>query len=145
MEPWFIYALVSAIFAGAVAVLATAGMKGIDSTLAMAIRVVVILPMTWAIVAWQGNLAKVSTLTNRNWTFLVLSAVATGLSWLFYFRALAMAGPSRVAPIDKSSLVFTVVLAMIFLGERPTLQTYVAAGLVAAGVIVSALKFGPAN
>ena len=145
MEPWFIYALASAVFAGAVAVLATAGMKGIDSTLAMAVRVVVILPMTWMIVAWQGNLGKIATLSGRNWLFLGLSAVATGLSWLLYFKALALAGPSRVAPIDKSSLVFTVILALLFLGERPSTQTYIAAALVAAGVIVSALKFGPAN
>lgn len=144
MQTWLIYALLSAVCAALVTVFVKAGFQQkIDPDLFTALRMIVILPMAWIVVWLKGTGGQIATITDRSWLFIVLSALATGASWLFYFRALQIGTATNVAPIDKSSLVFTVVLAVIFLGERPNLQTCIAATLVAAGVIVSALKFGP--
>ena len=113
---WLFYALVSAVAAAATAILAKVGIEGVPSNLATAIRTVVITLFAWAIVAWNGEVA-VRSISRRSMVFLVLSGVATGISWLAYFRALQLAPASRVSPIDKLSLPLTIVLAALFLGE----------------------------
>ncbi len=114
---WKYYALLSALFAAATAILAKCGVKGINSNLATAIRTVVVLLLVWGVVVFSGGLAQCRDLSRRNLIFLVLSGVATGLSWLFYFRALQLAEVSKVAPIDKLSVAFAVLLGMVLLKE----------------------------
>jgi transporter family protein len=146
METWFVYALIGAICAALVSVFVKAGFQQkIDPDLVTALRMVVILPMAWIVVWFKKTGGQIPAITNRSWIFIVLSALATGASWLFYFRALQLGTVTNVSPIDKSSLVFALVLAVIFLGERPSLQSCIAAALVAAGVLVSALNFGSAK
>jgi transporter family protein len=134
---WLHWALLSALFAGLTAVLAKAGVKDIDSNLAMAIRTVVILVFAWSIAAYQGidTLAKA---TARTWLFLVLSGLATGASWLCYFRALQMGQASQVAPVDKLSVVVAMVLAVLFLGEHLTWRHWIGAGLIVTGTVIIA-------
>jgi len=108
---WWIYALLSAFFAAATAVLAKIGIKGIDANLATAIRTVVILLLAWAIVIFRNDQQGISGLTKQNWTFLVLSGLATGLSWIFYFKALQLGKVSQVAPVDKASVDIPIRLA----------------------------------
>jgi len=119
---WFIFALLSAFFAALTAILAKIGIKNVDSNLATAIRTVVILLFAWGVVFTQGSFKQISSITNFSLLFLVLSGIATGLSWLFYFRALQLGQASQVAPIDKLSLALTVVLAVIFLHEKTNLS-----------------------
>jgi transporter family protein len=114
---WVTYALLSAVFAAATAILAKVGVEGLPSTLATAIRTVVILVFAWGIVLARGEHAALPTLSRKAVVFLVLSGVATGLSWLAYFRALQLGPASRVAPIDKLSLAMTLVLAVVLLKE----------------------------
>jgi transporter family protein len=136
---WIFYALLSAIFAAAVAILAKIGMKGVDSDLATAIRTVIIVVLAWAIVFSRGLQGELPHLTTRNWWFLLLSGVATGLSWIFYFRALQLGKVAQVAPIDKMSVAIAIILAAVFLGEVPTLKMAIGAALVIAGSLVIAL------
>jgi transporter family protein len=146
METWFVYALIGAVCAALVSVFVKAGFQQkIDPDLVTALRMVVILPMAWIVVWFKKAGGQIPAISNRSWIFIVLSALATGASWLFYFRALQLGTVTNVAPIDKSSLVLALVLAAIFLGERPSLQSCIAATLVAAGVLVSALNLGPAK
>ena len=133
---WWTYALLAALFAALTAVLAKVGIKGVDSNLATAVRTVVILVLAWGVVAWRGGLAQVGTLTRTNWTFLVLSGVATGLSWLFYFRALQLGEVSQVAPVDKLSVALAILLSVVFLGEKLTWQMALGAGLIISGMLV---------
>lgn len=133
------YALLSAFFASLVAIFGKIGIKGVDSNLAVAIRTVIIVFFAWAIVLVQGNAAELVKIPRYSWTFLVLSALATGLSWLFYYKALQLGQASRVAPIDKLSVALTIILAFMFLGEKPTFGNVIGGGLVAAGVLVTAL------
>jgi transporter family protein len=135
---WLVAALLSAGFASLTAILAKVGVAGVNSNLATAIRTVFILLFAWAIVLYQGRLGELSTLSQKTWLFLFLSAVATGLSWLFYFYALKMGPASRVAPIDKLSLVFTVILAGILLGEGLTFKVIAGTILMAVGAILIA-------
>lgn len=130
---WWFYALLSAVFAAATAILAKVGVRGVDSNVATAVRTVVVLVFAWGLVALQGNLGAVAALPGRTWTFLTLSGVATGASWLFYFRALQMGPASLVSAVDKSSLALTLVLAAMFLGETLTLRTALGCGLILAG------------
>ena len=139
LNNWQTYAIGSAMFAGLTAVLAKVGVENIGSNYATFIRTAVILLMTAAIVSARSEWQSPSTLPIKSVIFLVLSAVATGLSWLCYYRALQMAPASRVAPIDKLSVVFAVLLAAIFLGEKITPQVALGGGLVAAGAVVLAL------
>jgi transporter family protein len=134
---WLHWALLSALFAGLTAVLAKAGVKDVDSNLATAIRTVVILVFAWTIAAFRGfdTLHKV---TLRTWVFLALSGLATGASWLCYFRALQLGQVSKVAPVDKLSVVVAMVLAMLFLGEHLTRWHLIGAGLIVAGTVVLA-------
>ena len=125
-------------FAGLTAILAKIGVTGVDSNLATAIRTTVILAFSWIIALTVGKPGDVATLSGRTWLFLALSGLATGLSWLCYFRALQLGEASRVAPIDKLSVVFVIVLAAIFLREPLTRQTVIGAGLIVAGALVLA-------
>jgi transporter family protein len=132
---WLYWALLSALFAGLTAILAKAGVEGVDSNLALAIRTVVILVFAWT-VAWFRNTQPLSAIEPRTWLFLVLSGLATGLSWLCYFRALQLGKASKVAPVDKLSLVVTMALAALVLGEDLTWQHWVGGLLIVSGTVV---------
>ena len=136
---WVAFALLSAVFASLTTILAKAGLSGVDSNLATAIRTVVVLALAWGMVFLTGAQAGIKDLSGRNMLFLVLSGVATGLSWLFYYRAVQLGDVSRVAPIDKLSVVITMVLAFAFLGEKVTVKTVAGGLLIAAGTLVLAL------
>lgn len=133
---WWIYALLSAFFAAITAILAKIGIKGIDSDLATAIRTVVIIILAWSIVLYKNALPGIVTLTKQNWTFLILSGVATGLSWVFYFKALQAGKVSQVAPIDKASLAISIILAVVFLGEELTMKSAIGSLLIVSGTVV---------
>jgi transporter family protein len=134
---WAIYAVLSAFFGALVAILGKIGVRDVDSNLAVAIRTVVIVFFAWGIVLAQGNARDVSRISRHSMIFLVLSAIATGLSWLFYYKALKLGEASRVAPIDKLSVALAVIMAFVFLGEKPTTGNVLAAILVTAGVLVA--------
>jgi len=137
---WFYWALLSAIFAGTTAILAKIGVEGVNSHLATAIRTAVILVFSWTIALSVVPWSEVGQISRRTWLFLVLSGIATGLSWLCYFRALQLGEASRVAPIDKLSVVFVILLAAIFLRERLTWQHVVGGSLVVGGALLLAWK-----
>ena len=134
---WITYALLSALFASLVAIFGKIGIKGVDSNLAVAIRTVIIVIFAWCIVAIQGNAGDLFKISKYSYIFIVLSAIATGLSWLFYYKALQMGEASRVAPIDKLSIALTIFLAFIILGEKPTVGNIVGGVLVTAGVLAT--------
>jgi len=133
---WVLYAFLAAFFAALVAILAKIGITGIDSNLATAIRTVVILVLTWVIVFATVPLVTLKALTVKNWTFLILSGLATGLSWLFYFKAIQLGSVSRVAPIDKLSVVFTILLAFFILREPVSWPVLCGGGLIVAGLLL---------
>jgi len=137
---WQFYAVLSAIFASLVAILAKIGISGMDSNLATGIRTVVILIVAWVIVFFTVPLDSIKTLTAKNWTFLILSGIATGLSWLCYFKALQMGEASRVAPVDKMSVALTIILAFVILGEKASLQVLIGGGLIVTGSLVMLWK-----
>lgn len=134
---WFVWALLSAFFAGATAVLAKVGVQQIDSNMATAIRTVVILIFAWS-VAFVTDRQPLSAVGRRTWIFLILSGIATSLSWLCYFRALQLGEASQVAPVDKLSVVVAIVLAAIFLHERVTWHHWLGGTLILAGAVVLA-------
>ena len=134
---WFAWALLSAFFAGLTAVLAKVGVEHVDSNLATAIRTVVILIFAWAIALALRN-QPFSAISKRTWIFLILSGIATSLSWLCYFRALQLGEASQVAPVDKLSVVIAIVLAAIFLHERMTWHHWVGGALIFTGAVVLA-------
>jgi len=136
---WLTWSLLSAAFAGATAILAKIGIAGVDSNLATAVRTSVVV-FAWALVPLTSSYSAAFTLSRRTLLFLALSGLATGLSWLCYFRALQLGDASKVAPIDKLSVVFVLVLAALFLGESLTPKTVLGGGLIAAGAVVLALK-----
>ena len=140
LQVWWVYALLSAFFAALTTIFAKIGIKDVNSDLATAIRTIVILIIAWGIVIGRGQLGGLTTLSRQTMIFLVLSGIATGLSWLFYFRALQIGDASLVAPIDKSSLALILVLSVIFLGEPLTWKSALAAILVTAGTLVSIWK-----
>ncbi len=133
---WWIYALLSAAFAALTAIFAKIGIKGVDSNLATAVRTVVILFIAWGIVFFRGNGKDLATLSKENILFLVLSGIATGLSWIFYFKALSIGDVSKVAPVDKLSVAFAIILAAIFLREAITIKTAIGAALIIGGSLV---------
>lgn len=137
---WFYWALMSALFAGVTAVLAKVGVTGVNSNLATAIRTTVVLVFAWGIAFGTSKPAAVLALSGRTWLFLALSGLATGLSWLCYFRALQLGEASRVAPVDKMSIVFVIAFAALFLDEKLTWHQWVGGSLVAAGALVLAWK-----
>jgi transporter family protein len=134
---WAVYALLSALFAGLTAVLAKAGIQGVNSNLATAIRTVVIVVFAWGIVLARSEAGGLRQLTSTNWLFLVLSGFATGASWLCYFKALSLGPVSRVAPIDKLSFVIAVVLGLILFREKVTWQLGAGVALIVAGVLLT--------
>jgi len=136
---WVIYAILSAFFASLVAIFGKIGIQGVNSNLAVAIRTVVIVFFAWGIVLIQGNAKDLLKISGFSYFFIILSAIATGVSWLFYYRALQLGEASRVAPIDKLSVALTIVLAFLFLGEKPTLGNILGGILVVAGVLVTVL------
>ena len=133
---WFGWALLSAIFAALTALLAKVGVTAMNPNLATAIRTAVILVFTWSLALMTSTRADWKAATPRAWIFLIASGLATGLSWLCYFRALKLGDVSQVAPVDKLSVAFAVVLAVIFLGEKLTLFQGIGAGLILAGVLI---------
>jgi transporter family protein len=140
-EPgWFFWALLSAVFAAATAIFAKVGLQGVDSDLATLIRTLVIMALLAAFVFFTGKWTNPLALSGKTWTFLVLSGVATGASWVCYFRALKIGEASKVAPVDKLSLLLVAVFAVIFLGERPSLREWTGILMVGAGVLVLAFR-----
>jgi transporter family protein len=136
---WLYWALLSAFFAGLTAVLAKVGVRDVDSNLATAIRTVVILVFAWSIVL-ATRPQPVSAVPPRAWLFLVLSGLATGASWLCYFRALQLGDASRVAPVDKLSVVFAIAVAALFLHENVTWQHWLGGALIVSGTLVIAYR-----
>ena len=134
---WAIYALLSAFFASLVAIFGKIGIKGVDSNLAGAIRTLIIVFFAWGVVLLQGNFNELFKISRFSYIFIVLSAFATGLSWMFYYKALQLGEVSRVAPIDKLSIALTVILAIAFLSEKPSLGNILGAVLVTAGVFAT--------
>ena len=135
---WITWALLSAFFAGNTAVLAKIGVAGVDSNLATAVRTTVVLVFTWGIALATSPVASLRELSNRTLLFLALSGVATGLSWLCYFRALQLGQASRVAPVDKLSVVFAIVLAVVVLGEQLHWQHYLGGAFILTGAMILA-------
>ncbi len=131
------YAILSAFFASLVAIFGKIGIKGVDSNLAVAIRTLIIVVFAWMIVWAQGNASEVFKISRYSYTFIILSAFATGLSWMFYYKALQLGEASRVAPIDKLSIALTVILAFMFLGEKPTVGNVSGAVLVTLGILAT--------
>ncbi|AGI33721.1 TPA: EamA family transporter [Mannheimia haemolytica] len=137
---WLYWALASALFAALTAIFAKVGLQGVDSDFATFIRTVVIIIALIAFLTYSGKWQPLDSLSSKNWLFLILSGLATGLSWSAYFKALQMGNASQVAPIDKFSLVLVTLFAVIFLGERPSGQDWLGIGLVAGGVLLLAFK-----
>lgn len=137
---WLGWALLSALFAALTAILAKVGVKGVDSNLATAVRTTVVLVFAWGVALTTGPVSAVTKLGQKTWLFLALSGVATGLSWLCYFRALQLGDASRVAPIDKLSVVGVLVFAALVLGEPLTWKSIVGGGLITAGAVLLAMK-----
>ena len=140
MPGWLLYALLSAFFAALTAIFAKAGLKAVDSDLATAVRTAIVLFITWAVVFLKGNATGITNLSKNNWLFLTLSALATGASWLFYYKALQMGKASEVSAIDKGSLVFTILLSFLFLKEPMTPKILIGAALIVVGMIVIVWK-----
>lgn len=137
---WKVYALLSAMFAALTAIFAKIGVKDIDSNLATAIRTSIILILTWGIVLASWHMTEIKTVPRYTWIFLVLSGIATGLSWLFYFKAIQIGDVSRVAPVDKLSVVFTIILSCLILREPLTAKVIVGGLLITAGAIIMIWK-----
>jgi transporter family protein len=137
---WFYWALLSAAFAALTAIFAKVGIQGIDSDLATLIRSAIIIVVLAAFVGLTGKWTNPLTLSSRNWLFLGLSGLATGASWVCYFRALQLGDASKVAPVDKLSLILVAVFAFAFLDERPTPREWSGIAMVAAGVLLLAFK-----
>lgn len=133
---WWTYALLSALFAALTAVFAKVGIKGVDSDLATAIRTVVILFIAWTIALIKGSISTLPNLSKQNYLFLGLSGIATGLSWIFYFKALQIGKVSQVAPVDKLSVAIAIVIAVIFLHEPLTWKNAIGALLIIGGTFV---------
>ena len=140
MPIWFYWAAASAVCAALTAIFAKLGLQGINSDFATFIRTIVIMVALVAFLSYTKKWQPLSSLTGKNWLFLILSGLATGASWVAYFKALQLGNASQVAPIDKFSLVLVTIFAVIFLGERPNSQEWLGIGLVAAGVLVLAFK-----
>ncbi len=137
---WFYWAILSAGFAALTAIFAKIGIQGVDSDLATLIRTLIIIVVLGAFVAYAGKWSNPLELSSRTWLFLGLSGLATGASWVCYFRALKLGDASQVAPVDKFSLVLVAVFAVIFLGERPSVRDWSGIALVAGGVLLLAFK-----
>lgn len=133
---WIVFALLSAFFAALTSILAKIGIDGINSNLATAIRTVVVLVMAWGIVFFTGTHSDISNIHGRSWIFLILSGLATGLSWLFYYKALQLGEASKVVPIDKFSVVISMILAFVVLKEAVTAKTIIGGIFITIGTFV---------
>lgn len=136
---WFVLALLSAAFAALTSILAKIGIDGVDSTLATAIRTAVVLVMSWGMVFLTHVQNGISSISQRSWLFLILSGLATGVSWLCYYKALQVGEASKVVPVDKLSVVITLVLAFVILKEPFTAKSAIGAALIAAGTLIMVL------
>ncbi len=132
---WLVLALLSAVFAALTSILAKIGIDGVNSNLATAIRTVVVLVMAWGMVFLTNTQGGITEISNKSWIFLILSGLATGASWLCYYKALQIGEASKVVPIDKLSVVITLVLAFVFLHEQFTLKSGIGAALITAGTL----------
>ena len=138
---WFVFALLSSVFAALTSILAKVGIEGVNSTLATAVRTGVVLVMSWGMVFLTGTQDGLSAISRKSWLFLVLSGLATGASWLCYYRALQIGEASKVVPIDKLSVVITLVLAFVFLHEQVTGKSIIGCILIGAGTLLMVLYF----
>lgn len=136
---WLVFALLSAVFAALTSILAKIGIEGVNSNLATAIRTVVVVVMAWGMVFLTNAQAGLSEISRKSWVFLILSGLATGASWLCYYRALQMGQASKVVPIDKFSVVITLVLAFVFLHEQFTVKSLLGCILIGAGTLIMVL------
>ena len=136
---WFIFALLSAVFAALTSILAKVGIEGVNSNLATAIRTAVVLIMSWAMVFITNTFSGISDISKKSWIFLILSGLATGISWLCYYKALQVGHVSKVVPIDKLSVVITLVMAFVFLHEQFTLKSIIGCVLIGIGTLVMVL------
>ena len=136
---WFVFALASAIFAALTSILAKIGIEGVNSNLATAIRTVVVIVMAWGMVFLTGAQNGILEISRKSWVFLILSGLATGASWLCYYRALQMGEASKVVPVDKLSVVLTLILAFLFLHERFTAKSLAGCVLIGAGTLLMVL------
>jgi transporter family protein len=139
MNNWLLWSLLSALFAGVTAILAKVGVAGINSNLATAIRTFVVLLFAWLIVAISKTPISLSTISLRTWIFLILSGMATALSWICYFHSLQLGLASKVAPVDKLSVIFAIVMAAVFLHEPVSWQQWAGGGLIVAGAVLLSL------
>lgn len=133
---WFVFAFLSAIFAALTSILAKVGINGVNSNLATAIRTSVVLLLSWGMVFLTNTLAGISEISKKSWIFLILSGLATGVSWLCYYRALQIGDVSKIVPIDKLSVVITLILAFVFLHEQFTVKSLIGCVLIAVGTLV---------
>ena len=136
---WFVFAVLSAVFAALTSILAKVGIEGVNSNLATAIRTVVVLLMAWGMVFLTNTQGGISDISKKSWLFLILSGLATGASWLCYYRALQIGEASKVVPIDKLSVVITLVLAFVFLHEKITTNSLIGCILIALGTLLMVL------
>lgn len=136
---WLVLALLSAVFAALTSILAKVGIEGVNSNLATAIRTVVVLFMAWGMVFLTNTQGGIGAITTKSWLFLILSGLATGASWLCYYKAIQIGEVSKVAPVDKMSIVITLVLAFVFLHEQFTAKSFLGAVLITAGTLVMVL------
>ena len=136
MNMWMVFALLSAFFAALTSILAKIGINGVNSNLATAVRTVVVVTMSWLMVFVTNQQSGLSEISKKSWIFLILSGLATGASWLCYYRALQLGSVAEVAAIDKLSIVITVFLAVIFLQDTLTIKTLIACGLITVGTIL---------
>lgn len=136
---WWLFALLSAVFAALTSILAKVGIKNVDSTLATAIRTVAVVGMSWLMVFIINTQSGISSISKKSWIFLILSGLATGASWLCYYKAIQMGDVSKVVPIDKLSVLFTLVLAFVFLHEEFNTKSLIGSILITAGTLVMVL------
>ena len=136
---WFVFALLSAIFAALTSILAKVGIDGVNSNLATAIRTVVVVVMAWGMVFLTHAQSGITEISRKSWLFLILSGLATGASWLCYYRALQLGEASKVVPVDKLSVVITLILAFIFLHEEFTIKSLIGCTLIGVGTLIMVL------
>lgn len=136
---WFLFAILSAIFAALTSILAKIGIDGVNSNLATAIRTVVVVVMSWGMVFLTNSQGGISDISKKSWLFLILSGLATGASWLCYYKALQIGDASKVVPIDKLSVVITLILAFVFLHEEFTIKSLIGCILIGIGTMVMVL------
>lgn len=136
---WFVYALASAVFAALTSILAKVGIEGVNSNLATAVRTMVVVVMAWGMVFLTNAQSGLASISRKSWLFLILSGLATGASWLYYYRALQIGEASKVVPLDKLSVVITLVLAFVFLHEKVTVKSAIGCALIGVGTLLMVL------